>query len=95
MGSRVRATSRAAWVSLAIGRIARRATANPARKASTVPPITPNARKARTRLMVCCTLLTGLAYCTNPATASSGASKGAKLWPRRSAALNSGLAATR
>ena len=43
-GSRVRATSRAARVSPAMGRMARRATANPARNARPVPPSMPSAR---------------------------------------------------
>jgi hypothetical protein len=45
-GSRVRAIPRAAWVRFAIGCIARRASANPARNASAVPPSTPSPRKS-------------------------------------------------
>ena len=51
-GSRVAAISRAAPVRAAIGRIARRATTNPATAASTVPTSTPVARKSHMRSIV-------------------------------------------
>ena len=63
-GSRVRATSRAARVSPAIGRIARFATSRPPRKASSVPPRTPRPRKSRTRFTVFWMLRSGFAYWT-------------------------------
>ena len=51
-GSRVRAISRAAAVSSAIGSIARRAVARPASSASAAPPSTPRPRNSFTRLAV-------------------------------------------
>ena len=69
--------TRAARVSPAIGLMARWATTRPPRKASRVPPNTPNPRNRRTRLMVLVMVRSGLAYCTYPmgvVTGWSGAS---------------------
>ena len=62
-GSRVVAMSRAVAVRDAIGRIARFATAVPARPASTVPIATPPARKSQSRSIVLVTAVSGRAYC--------------------------------
>jgi hypothetical protein len=62
VGSRERATSRAAAVISAIGSIARRAVASPASSASKAPPSTPNARNTFTRLAVSCTFESRSAY---------------------------------
>ena len=61
-GSRVRATSRAVRVRSAIGRIARRATASPARNASPVPPRMPSTRNTFSFAIVVRTLDCGFAY---------------------------------
>ena len=77
-GSRVLATSRAARVSPAIGRIARRATNSPPAKASNVPPPTPKARKTRTLFTVRSTLPSGLAYWTYATGSNTGRGSGLK-----------------
>ena len=58
------AMSRAVAVSAAIGRIARFATAIPARPASSVPIATPPARKSQRRPIVSLTAVSGRAYWT-------------------------------
>ena len=62
LGSRVRSISRAAEVSSAMGRMARRATASPASRARSVPPATPRMRKKRTLRVVWRTSDSGRAY---------------------------------
>jgi len=75
-GSRVDAILRAALVSAEIGRMARLATARPARNASTVPPSTPAPRNSQTRLIVRSTTALSRPYCryaraTTPRTGTS------------------------
>jgi hypothetical protein len=71
-GSRVRAISRAASVSSAIGSIARRAVARPASSASAVPPSTPSPRKSFTRLAVARTSEIRRPYCAKIRKSYSG-----------------------
>ena len=96
LGSRVRATSRAARVRPAMGAMARRATAKPARKASPVPPRMPSAKNRCSRLVVASSDARGLAYCTNATAPSMGLGDRSKpLPPRSSEPANSGRATTR
>ena len=62
LGSRVRSISRATDVSWAMGLIARREMARPARRASPAPPRIPSARKNRTLSIVCSMSDSGRAY---------------------------------
>ena len=94
-GSRVLATSRAARVRPAIGRIARRATNRPPTNARSVPPITPKPRNRRTLLIVCATLLSGLPYWTYANVCATGLPSGSAIDPVPIVPATSGRETTR